>query len=65
MSKKHTLVPFYCRLREETRQRLASYAYQQRHSQAAVVELALRQYFEDKAANVPLDVRLQRFTGGA
>lgn len=56
MPKKHALVPFYCRLREETRERLAMYAYQNRHSQASVVELALRAYFSDKA---PLEQRLQ------
>jgi hypothetical protein len=56
MSKKHELVPFYCRLREETRERLATYAYQHRHSQASVVELALRAYLADKA---PLEQRLR------
>lgn len=57
MPKKHTLVPFYCRLREDTRDKLASHAYQNRHSQASIVELALRAYLSDKA---PLADRLQQ-----
>lgn len=57
MPKKHALVPFYCRLREDTRDRLASFAYAQRHSQASVVEHALRAYLN---SNAPLEQRLQQ-----
>lgn len=57
MPKKHTLVPFYCRLREDTRAKLASYAYQNRHSQASIVEIALRAYFSDRA---PLSDRINQ-----
>lgn len=54
---KQTLIPFFARLTEATRERLAKFAYDNAISQSAVVEHALRAYLEDRA---PLGARLEQ-----
>lgn len=52
---KQTLVPFFARLTQQTRDQLGKFAYDNALSQNAVVEHALRAYFNERA---PLADRL-------
>ena len=52
---KQTLIPFFARLTESTREKLATYAYDNALSQSAVVEHALRAYLSERQ---PLSKRI-------